>query len=788
MRESILLVVLLFSANLGICQTTISSDHWNYIQVDDSRQKWGDWEDPEWVRYLGLDMMDVNHDGYEDIVSGRYIYLNPGDEMMDSWSRVDVGFNVDGMIFTNVDGDDYADIIAEDLPDVYWLESDNLQGTAWKAMKIGEIPETGHVNGQGYLTADIVQGGKPEILLAAGNGIYMTEIPNKPVPSNWTFIRIVSTSSDEGFDTADIDGDGDLDIVAGDVSEKGVYQELGWYVNPGDVKADWIRNPIAETAHAIDRVETKDMNGDEIIDIVIAEERYPGEEPDANLYLFLGEKNGMSLSWTPQILVTQYSMNNLDVADIDEDGDLDIVTNEHKGTEHKTQLFLNDGDAKFETKTIDTGKECHLGTQLSDLDNDGDLDIVCHAWDNYEYLHVWRNDTISRSAQFEWTHLSSINGDLPNTAGGNQQTASLVADIDKDGNDEFFITDRTVSPSVIMYDYENGNWKKYAVDNEKLRIEAGSASTDIDGDGDLDIVFGGESQSNEIWWWENPYPDLSPLQPWKRYTIKKSGNTKHHDQMFGDFDGDGLGELVFWNQGGASLNLAEIPDDPKRVDEWDWEPIYTYSNDSEMEPLIGADRYPGWQTVNEHEGLDAADIDGDGLIDIIGGGRWFKYEDSQFTENIIDASYTFSRSLAGQFIEGGRPEVVLVVGDGIGAMYLYQWHEGEGNKQGTGTWIRQLLIPEVDNGHTIDAIDINGDGHLDIFSGEMRFGEGNPDAKLRFMLGDGEGNFTEMIVNEGIGVHEGKLGDLDGDGDMDIVAKPYSWETPRIDLYINESQ
>ena len=28
---------------------------------------------------------------------------------------------------------------------------------------------------------------------------------------------------------------------------------------------------------------------------------------------------------------------------------------------------------------------------------------------------------------------------------------------------------------------------------------------------------------------------------------------------------------------------------------------------------------------------------------------------------------------------------------------------------------------------------------------------------------------------------EGKLGDFDADGDMDIVKKPYNWSTPRID-------
>ena len=133
-------------------------------------------------------------------------------------------------------------------------------------------------------------------------------------------------------------------------------------------------------------------------------------------------------------------------------------------------------------------------------------------------------------------------------------------------------------------------------------------------------------------------------------------------------------------------------------------------------PVVGLNGYPGWQSVNEHEGLTFIDIDGDGLKDIVGGGRWFKYKDGKFIENIIDASYTFSRSAAGQFIEGGRPEVILSVGDGIGPMHMYQWHEWEDNKRGTGTWAKINLLEGLDNAHTIDVIDFNQDGHIKVVS------------------------------------------------------------------------
>lgn len=51
--------------------------------------------------------------------------------------------------------------------------------------------------------------------------------------------------------------------------------------------------------------------------------------------------------------------------------------------------------------------------------------------------------------------------------------------------------------------------------------------------------------------------------------------------------------------------------------------------------------------------------------------------------------------------------------------------------------------------------------------------------------GDGQGGVrrTELIV--GHGWHEARQADLDGDGDLDLLNKPYNWDTPRIDIWLN---
>jgi len=54
-------------------------------------------------------------------------------------------------------------------------------------------------------------------------------------------------------------------------------------------------------------------------------------------------------------------------------------------------------------------------------------------------------------------------------------------------------------------------------------------------------------------------------------------------------------------------------------------------------------------------------------------------------------------------------------------------------------------------------------------------------------LGDGKGNFQkEIIISKGIDLHESEIVDLDGDGDLDILGKPYNGDAPRLDIWLQE--
>ncbi len=136
---------------------------------------------------------------------------------------------------------------------------------------------------------------------------------------------ITYTSTFDRNALADFDKDGDLDGVAGQI---GVNQEIAWLEAPDDPTQLWTKNQI---------------------------------DPSIDGSLSVG------------------------VADMDFDGDQDIIVGEWMGS-HILFGFENDlcNSGTWIKHIIDPGGDGldhHDGSQLVDIDNDGDLDIITIGWD-----------------------------------------------------------------------------------------------------------------------------------------------------------------------------------------------------------------------------------------------------------------------------------------------------------------------------------------------------------------------------------------------------------------------
>ncbi len=355
---------------------------WSYKQVSSSHQQ-----------TFGLAFGDVDGDGETDIVSGQYWYHNPGGDLQGEWEQHELPEGLHATVTLDVDGDELLDIIAQkDEWDIalYWLEGLEVSADQWQAVKIGTVERASHALGaQGYRAAQVEAGGRQEVIITSGKGLYYFNVPaSNAQAGNWERVHVSSNPSDEGLAVGDIDGDGDLDIAA----TTGETLRVEWYRNPGDGSGEWTAYTIANIPDTVypDRTELADLNGDGRLDIVTTEEN--GLDSGAESYWWEAPADPTSPNWTAHRIVSQATTNSLDVADMDGDGDVDVVLAEHRGAE-KLAVWMNDGKGTLSEQVVSTGRESHLGARAVDLDQDGDLDLVSIAWDDFQFLHLWRNDS-----------------------------------------------------------------------------------------------------------------------------------------------------------------------------------------------------------------------------------------------------------------------------------------------------------------------------------------------------------------------------------------------------------
>jgi hypothetical protein len=201
-------------------------------------------------------------------------------------------------------------------------------------------------------------------------------------------------------------------------------------------------------------------------------------------------------------------------------------------------------------------------------------------------------------------------------------------------------------------------------------------------------------------------------------------------------------------------------------------------------PPTGAAGALAWNRisdVSQDEQLTAADLDRDGRTDLVMGTLWLRNLPAGFTLDTIDADSTPpDRNRVADVDGDGWPDVVVGF-LGISVPAPLRWYRNPGS---TGArWTRQD-IAEVVGPMSLDLGDLDADGDVDVVVGEHNL-KHPASARLLIYENLGAGKaWKQHVVYTGDEHHDGaQLLDADGDGDLDIVS--IGWGHSKVLLYQN---
>lgn len=519
--------------------------------------------------------------------------------------------------------------------------------------------------------------------------------------------QVVISSAGDGaasVGTADLDGDGDLDVFAA----SRIDDKLAWYENldgQGTFGLENVVSIVGDISQNSHSPVAADLDGDGDFDLLAA-------NPASGEIVWYENADGEgSFSFRRLITAEVASPRSVVAADVDGDGDLDVVSTSH--SDDKVAWYENaDGAGSFgPQQLISTLADGALALVVSDLDGDGDLDVLVSAPQATQRLGWYPQVEIS----------------LP-----------LDPDSDDDGMLDGFEVEYGCDPLDAD---EDGSGTPDGLD-------------DFDGDG-LD-------NSTEENWNTNPrdgdsdndgLPDgfevrflLDPLDSDQNV----NGRTDGQD----DFDTDGLSNavevLAGTNPGFADTDGDGLIDGDE----------------------LGTGHFGPEQVIDAVDGVRfvyATDVDGDRDADVLSAGQselaWYRNADGQGgmgSAQVVSSLSVAYYAAVGADLDGDGDEDMLsasVHDDAIA------WYE---NLDGLGTFGPRAVITSLaDGARSVAAADLDSDGDLDVISAS------NQDGKVAWYENiDGLGMFGPQVVvsSNYNGLESVFAADFDGDGDMDLLA------------------
>ena len=306
---------------------------------------------------------------------------------------------------------------------------------------------------------------------------------NGAADPSWTKAVIATSAGGaRSVYAADMDGDGDMDIV----SASGNDDTIAWYENNGAADPSCTAADIATSADGAYSVFAADMDGDGDMDIISASTN------DDTIAWY--ENNGAAdPSWTKAVIATNADgARSVYAADMDGDGDMDIISASFVG-DSVSWYENNNGDGSSWTATdIATDKDNAISVYAADMDGDGDMDIVSASA---------RDDTIAWYENNGAADPSFTAADIATSADG--ATSVYAADMDGDGDMD--IVSASTNDDTIAW-YENNGAADPSWTKAVIATNADGAwsvyAADMDGDGDMDIVSA-SGNDDTIAWYEN---------------------------------------------------------------------------------------------------------------------------------------------------------------------------------------------------------------------------------------------------------------------------------------------
>jgi hypothetical protein len=300
--------------------------------------------------------------------------------------------------------------------------------------------------------------------------------------------RLVSASAPQadGVAAGDVDGDGDMDVVAGEYA----ISSITWYENNGASPPAWTKRIVGAADGAIN-VAVADVDGDGDGDVFSANLNDEG----INFYENLG---GTPPAWTRRALGDDGGAWGVDAADVDGDGDLDAIGGLMNNTCGPplcvgVKWYENDGDSPpgFVPRAVAQGPVGALSVHAADLDGDGDTDIL--SVDNGSNRVLWYESDGTRPPV--WTQRVVIPVAL-------DPWGVFAADVDRDG-DLDVLTSSIGDDRLVWHENDGARPPAWTPHPLPTTIDGpiSVSAADLDADGDVDIICG--ANDTNMAWYEN---------------------------------------------------------------------------------------------------------------------------------------------------------------------------------------------------------------------------------------------------------------------------------------------